>query len=88
MRRSRDVGEPTIAGVAPSRYAALGGFGPGGLGPVADVIEVHDPGTPYPLDLAPLRVHGIQATRTISSHGDVSNPSTWWMMQQLLHAPR
>lgn len=88
MRRGRDVGEPEIAAAAPPRYAALGGFGPGGLGGAADVIEVHDPGTPYPLGPGPLRVHGIQASRTISSHGDVSNPSTWWMMQQLLHAPQ
>jgi hypothetical protein len=87
MRRGRDVGEPEIAGAAPSRYAALGGFGPGGLGAAADVVEVLDPGTPYPFNPGPPRVHGIQATRTISSHGDVSNPSTWWMMQQLLHAP-
>ena len=88
MRRSRDVGEPEIAAAGPPRYAALGGYGPGGLGGAADVIEVHDPGTPYPLDPGQLRVHGIRATRTISSHGDVSNPSTWWMMQQLLHHSR
>jgi hypothetical protein len=88
MRRGRDVAEPEIAATAPRRYAALGGFGPAGLGAAADVIEVHDPGTPYPLTPGPLRVHGIQATRTISSHGDVSNPSTWWMMHQLLHAPQ
>jgi hypothetical protein len=86
MRRGRDVGEPEIAAAGPPRYAALGGFGPGGLGAAADVIEVHDPGTPYRLSPGPLMVHGIRATRTISSHGDVSNPSTWWMMQQLLHA--
>jgi hypothetical protein len=87
MRRGRDVGEPEFAGAAPSKYAALGGFGPGGLGAAADVVDVLDPGTPYPLAPGPPRVHGIRATRTISSHGDVSNPSTWWMMQQLLHAP-
>jgi hypothetical protein len=88
MRRGRDVGEPEIAAAGPPRFAALGGFGPGGLGTAADVIDVRDPGTPYPLDPGPLRVHGIRASRTISSHGDVSNPSTWWMMQQLLHHPR
>jgi hypothetical protein len=88
MRRRRDVGEPEIAAAGPPRYAALGGFGPGGLGSAADVVDVRDPGTPYPLDPRQPRVHGIRATRTISSHGDVSNPSTWWMMQQLLHHPR
>jgi hypothetical protein len=88
MRRGQDVGEPEVAGTVPSRYAALGGSGPGGLGAAADVVDVLDPGTPYQLGSSPLRVHGIQATRTISSHGDVSNPSTWWMMQQLLHGPR
>ena len=88
MRRRQDAGEPEIAAAGPPRYGALGGFGPGGLGGAADIIEVRDPGTPYPLGPGPLRVHGVRATRTISSHGDVSNPSTWWMMQQLLHQPR
>jgi hypothetical protein len=89
LRRGRDLGEPAIAGLAPpSRYAALGGFGPGGLGAAAVVIDVLDAGTPYALDPGSPEVYGVQATRTISSHGDVSNPSTWWMLQQLLHAPQ
>lgn len=89
LRRGRDLGEPTIAGLAPpSRYAALGGSGPGGLGTAASVIDVLDAGTPYALGPGSPEVYGVQATRTISSHGDVSNPSTWWMLQQLLHAPQ
>jgi hypothetical protein len=31
VRRDSDLGEQKIAGVPPSKYAALGGFGPGGL---------------------------------------------------------
>ncbi len=48
-------------------------------------MDVLDPGDSYELAKRP-RVVGIRATRTISGHGDVSNPSTWWMLRQLLDA--
>ncbi|WP_199511313.1 hypothetical protein [Nucisporomicrobium flavum] len=89
LLRGRDLGEPDYAGdgEAPSRYAALGGFGPGGMDPhEATVVDVLDPGRSYGLGTgspAP-RVYGIRATRTIGGHGEVSNPSTWWMLRQLL----
>lgn len=89
MRRGGDVGEPQVAGLdSRGKYGALGGFGPAGLGAAAADVDVLDPGTPYPLGAGAPEVYGVQAARTISSHGDVSNPSTWWMLQQLIHAPR
>jgi hypothetical protein len=87
-RRDRDLGEPEIAseGEPPNRYAALGGFGPRGLPGESRVVEVRDPGQPYELDGDVPQVYGVDASRAISGHGDVSNPSTWWMFSQLLDA--
>ena len=79
LRRKTDLGEVVIAGEPPGRYAALGGFGPGELGEEATVEAAHDPGEPYPRP-PHARVVGIEASRVISGHGDVSNPATWWML--------
>jgi hypothetical protein len=88
LRRGRDLGEPEIAaaGEPPNRYAALGGFGPRGADADTTTVEVKDPAQAYELSLASPKIMAVQATRTISSHSDVSNPSTWWMLSQLLHA--
>ncbi len=89
LRRRGDVGEPAAAagGHAPNRYAALGGFGPGGLR--ADEYEelaVKPPGRWYPPARAGVRVRGVRATGVITGHGNVSNPATWWLLRHLLHA--
>lgn len=88
LRRARDVGEPDVAaaGDPPSRYAALGGYGPRGLGARSRLIDVLDAGENYPLGPGAPDVYGVRSTRTISSHGAVSISSTWWMLQQLLRA--
>lgn len=77
LRRKADLGEqPLHAGASPSIYGALGGFGPQDSGQI--IIDIKDPAQPY--DLAPGgRIIGIKGTRTISGHGDISNPSTWWL---------
>ncbi|WP_250003471.1 hypothetical protein [Actinoplanes sp. M2I2] len=88
LLRGRDLGEPDFAGEdPPNRYAALGGFGPGGIdaGEVSRV-DILDPGGSYGLEQKGPRVVGIRATRTIGGHGEVSNPSTWWLLRQLLDA--
>ena len=77
LRRESDLGEqPTIAGGPPSKYAALGGFGPQASGET--IVDILDPKQDYAFG-AGGRIVGVQGTRTISSHGDISNPSTWWL---------
>lgn len=86
VRRERDLGEVEIAAdgdEAPSRFAALGGYGPAGH--AAAVVDVRDPLSRYP-ELAPGARPGMLAVcgdRTISGHGDISNVSTWWLMHEL-----
>lgn len=95
LRRDRDLGEVRIAGPGepPSRFAALGGWGPRLHGPdgndtgEARLIDVLEPDLRY--DLATGRgpqIYGVDATRTIRGHGDISNASTWWMLQCLVDA--
>lgn len=76
LRRESDLGEPLIAGESPSKYAALGGFGPRNSGET--VVDIRDPGQPYALG-GGSRLVAVHGTRTIGSHGDISNPSTWWL---------
>lgn len=82
LRREDDLGEAKIAaaGDPPSKYAALGGFGPRHAG--EQLLEIQDPGQPYQLG-AGGRVLGLRGTRTIKGHGDISNPSTWWALYSL-----
>lgn len=78
LRRSRDLGEPQIAaGDPPSPYAALGGFGPRHSG--ERTLDIQDPASAYlwPPDT---KLIALRAHRTISGHGDISNPSTWWAL--------
>lgn len=84
LRREDDLGELQYAASgSPSRYAALGGFGPQGSGAVT--VDILDPGASYDLSGSG-RIMGVNGTRTISSHGDVSNRSTWWLAYQLATA--
>ena len=81
LRRDADLGDAQIAGdEPPSRYAALGGFGPRGLGSASMIIDVLDPVERYDLAANGVEVYGIDATRTIRDHGEVSSESTWWML--------
>ncbi|HST67735.1 MAG TPA: hypothetical protein VLM05_21370 [Mycobacteriales bacterium] len=80
VRRASDLGEAVIAGVPlPSRYAALGGFGPYGCD--ADSVVVQPAAAPagYPLS-GPKRVVAVQGDSIISGHGAVTNPATAWML--------
>jgi hypothetical protein len=79
VRRRSDLGEVVIAGRAPSRYAALGGFGPDGVEGQGSVLPATDPGQPYRPDTG-ARVVGVESSRVISDHSDVSNRWTWWML--------
>lgn len=80
------IGEPRIAAgdEPPSRYAALGGFGPREAG--QHTIDMPAAGVPYTLDAA-VPLYGLRATDRIRGHGDISNPNTWWALYSLAFAP-
>jgi hypothetical protein len=78
-RRKSDLGEAQIAG-APNRYAALGGFGPGGIGAEAVVVPAKLPVEAYPSEPAGVRVVAVESSAVISGHGDISNEATHWML--------
>lgn len=79
LRRGRDLGEAVIAALTepPSRYAALGGFGPRRCS--EKVVDILDSPQPYALSQGP-GVVGLRGDRTIGAHGDISNDSTWWAL--------
>lgn len=84
VRRHDDLGElQYAAGGSPSLYGALGGFGPQDSGVAFD--DVRDPGSNYDLS-GHGRIIGVNSTRTISGHGDITNPSTWWLAYALATA--
>jgi hypothetical protein len=92
LRRAADLGEVQIAaasddgtsaGKPPSRYAALGGYGPRGANQ-----QLVDPlpaaGAPYP-PLPNGALIGFDGSNgVISSHGDVRNDATAWALYQLV----
>lgn len=83
LRRETDLGEQLIAGAAPSRFAALGGYGPSGINNELGTVAMRDPSEPYPeLDRQDIKILALQGDRTISGHGDISNRSTWWALYE------
>ena len=79
VRRDSDLGEQVIAAAPPSRYAALGGYGPAADEPEVVIVGVCPPGTGYERG-AEREVLGVQASDVISGHGNINNLSTWWML--------
>lgn len=85
-RRRDDLAEQRIA-AAPDRYAALGGVGPHDAGPRCRTVAVKDVGQGYDLGPnAPARLYGVEASRTVSGHSDISNPSTHWALFDLVRS--
>lgn len=96
LRRDDDLGErqvaaqiaaePVEAGDPPSRYAALGGYGPRKAKETL-VNEMPAPGTPLPQLRAPglISFDGTKGKR-VSSHGDVSTQYTAWLLHQQMVA--
>jgi hypothetical protein len=78
VRRSDDLGELQFAGegTSPSRFAAMGGYGPQAAG--ARFVSIQDPGGAYDLG-GGTRILAVNGTRTIGGHGDISSPATWWL---------
>lgn len=93
LRRASDLGDQKIAAVPPSRYAALGGFGPAsrqGIGAVNLITAI--PGSRYALTPGSLEVLGVNGSvdssdRGIHGHGDVSNVFTYWMLYNQITEP-
>lgn len=81
--RPSDLGEMKIAaaGEPPNWFAALGGFGPRRAG--ERLIDMRMPPSAYELDDT-TRIYGLRGDTTISGHGDISNPSTWWALHSIM----
>jgi hypothetical protein len=79
VRRKADLGETFIGGAPPSRYAALGGYGPAEAD-AAQTIEMPVPESPYPLAPGGPRILGLRGDKQIKGHGDISKPATWWAL--------
>jgi pimeloyl-ACP methyl ester carboxylesterase len=80
VRRASDLGEVVIAAGVPSRYAALGGFGPQGR--EQDTLVVDPVGVPalYELGAAHPRIIAIRGDDVIGGHGEVTNAATAWAL--------
>jgi pimeloyl-ACP methyl ester carboxylesterase len=77
-RRRSDIGEAQIAGT-PSRYAALGGYGPSGCSSRECVVAaIAAAGSPYPARDANVRLLALDGTTGINGHGDVETPYIAW----------
>jgi len=85
VRRRADLGEARIAALhnaAPSRFAALGGFGPGGMDETeARITKIPETGASYdPLLAADGKVIGLDGTGVINGHGDIVRAETAWAL--------
>lgn len=88
VRRAADIAEAQTSGERPpSRYAALGGYGPAPLGDEALLQPLPAPDAPYPAFAASARIVGLDGSAGISSHGDVANAHTFWALLNQLRAP-
>jgi hypothetical protein len=91
LRRQSDLGEAQIAasvtsaGDPPSRYAALGGYGPRGadqflLDPIRAAGESYGD-----LSNAPPPIIGLDGSKgRIRGHGDIAKPETAWALHHLI----
>lgn len=81
VRRESDLGEERMAGgPPPSRYAALGGYGPDGCDSDCREIAIKKVGDPYQLAGGAPRIYGLDGAGAIHGHGDISNDFTWWAL--------
>lgn len=87
VRRDDDLGEAKIAaeGEPPSKYAALGGFGPRQSG--EQLLEIRKHPNRYDLGGA-TRIYGLNGSKdkVIAGHGEISNEATWWALYNLVSA--
>lgn len=75
-RRRADLGEAQIAGQPPSRYAALGGYGPHGVA----ARQLNAVEAPAPYAFGGRGIVGVRSDGIIKGHSDVTSPATAWML--------
>jgi hypothetical protein len=84
VRRHDDLGELQAAGTdTPSKFGALGGFGPQAAGAITQQIRLPVNAYAFP---ATGGVIGMESTGVITGHGDISNEATWWLSYSLATA--
>lgn len=85
LRRDGDMGEARPAGL-PSRFAALGGFGPGGLREgESKTIKILKQPEKYDFSDNAIRLIALDGSdNRITGHGDVRNEFTEWAMINLV----
>jgi hypothetical protein len=84
VRRHDDLGELQAAGDGvPSKFGALGGFGPLAAG--AAIEQIRLPVAAYTFGTTG-GVIGMESTGFITGHGDISNEATWWLSYSLATA--
>ena len=96
VRRGADLGEVNIGAAAlttatdpPSRYAALGGYGPRGeLRSDWELVPIRPPPNHYEIAERGPRLYGLSAGGVIEGHGKVSNRTTWWAIYELVAGQR
>lgn len=96
LRRAVDLGDVQAAGGVPNLYAALGGYGPGGVDGQVRTEAPRERGAPYNLAVAAggpriIAVDGAAARKpdgsaVIAGHGDVNTLYTWWMLHSQIAA--
>lgn len=79
-RRQSDLGEIKIAGAPPSRYAALGGYGPQGVAASETINATRAPQPYEDFSRKDVKVLGVKSHDLIRNHGDVSSSTTAWML--------
>ena len=78
VRRHNDLGELQYAGdESPSKFAALGGYGPRGTAS-ATVAPIRTPGDAYTLPSAPALL-GVDGAAHIDGHGGILNDAVWYL---------
>ncbi|HEX4952433.1 MAG TPA: hypothetical protein VF017_03425 [Thermoanaerobaculia bacterium] len=86
VRRTKDLGEVKVAAGAPSRFAALGGFGPqGGTAPEVQEVVMPARGGAYPATPG-AKVVALAAHDRIDGHGGVVNEATAWALLNQVRA--
>lgn len=86
LRRDGDLGEIRPAAGPPSKFAALGGFGPAGMLPgESRTTPMLTPPDKYDLSDPNIRLYALDGSdQCITSHGDVRNKFTEWAMVNLV----
>jgi pimeloyl-ACP methyl ester carboxylesterase len=81
VRREADLGEAQIAGAPPSRFAALGGYGPpDACGADCEKFAIKPFGEQYQLGSMPPHLIGLDGTGVITGHGDFCKEDVYWAL--------